>query len=103
MLRFLWVFHLDGSRYIEATGSLVTRTSLIRTHPTFPPGAALAVSGFRQNSFRANDDVPLLTGHRWFTYVRISVSDLTRSSLAFSVTLTAACSLPPQASCEGPP
>ena len=55
VLRSLWGFHLDGSLDIEATGSQVTHTSLKRTHATLTPDAALAVSGYLQNSSRAND------------------------------------------------
>ncbi len=105
VLRSLWVFHLDGSLYIEATGSQITYTSLKRTHATFPPGGALAVSGFLQNFSRANDYLPVLTPFIRFRRViggSLAFVFPSRSCLAFSVTLTVVCSLPPQAGCEGP-
>jgi len=46
VLRSLWVLHLDCSLNIEATGSRVPCTCLNRTHATFMPDAALAVSRF---------------------------------------------------------
>jgi hypothetical protein len=49
VLRPLWVLHLGGSLRIEATGSQVTHLSLKRTHATFTPDAALAVSGYLQS------------------------------------------------------
>ncbi len=94
VLKSSWVCHLDGSLIIEATGSQVTHTSLKRTHATLTPDAALAVSGLLQSLSRSTttpgfDVIPTLsTLHQWFTCVRLSVSHLTRSSLAVSVTLT---------------
>ncbi len=65
----MWVFHLDGSLHIEATGSQVTHTSLKRTHATFTPDAALAVSGFLQSLSRVNDYLPVLTSFLRFRRV----------------------------------
>ena len=90
----IYAFGGASTALIEATGSQVTHTSLKRTHATLTPDAALAVSGLLQNLSRSTtnpgfDVVPTLsTLHQWFTCVRLSVSHLTRSSPAFSLTLT---------------
>jgi hypothetical protein len=80
VLRSLWVFHLDGSLHIEATGSRVPCTCLNRTHATFMPDAALAVSRFLQNSSQGNDYPPVLTPH--YAFDTSSVVHL-RSSFRF--------------------
>ncbi len=80
VLRSLWVFHLDGSLGIEATGSRVPCMRLNRTHATFMPDAALAVSRFLQNSSRDNDYPPVLTSN--YAFDTSSVVHL-RSSFRF--------------------
>jgi len=60
---------LNVSLRIEATGSQVTHTSLKRTHATFTPDAALAVSGYLQNLSRVNDYLPVLTSFLRFRRV----------------------------------
>jgi len=76
----LWVFHLDDSLHIEATGSRVPCTRLNWTHATLMPDAALAVSRFLQNSSRDNDNPPVLTSN--YAFDTSSVVHL-RSSFQF--------------------
>ncbi len=82
--------HLRGSLYIGATGSHVPHQSLDQGHATCTPDAAWAVSRFRPDSSRKNEQPPVLTPSlRFRRFISGSLSlvsfdpYLTRSSPAF--------------------
>ena len=61
-----WVFHLDGSLRIRATGSQVPYMSPNWIHATSMPNATLTVSRLPQRLSRDNEHPPVLTSHKPF-------------------------------------
>lgn len=94
VLSHLWGFHLCFFLIIRATGSHVPHKSLYHIHAIFMPEVIWPVNRYPPDLSQGNDYpsvltlVPTLsTPQQWFIYIRLHDTHLTRSCLAFSITL----------------
>ena len=90
-----WVLHLNFSLNIGATGSHVPHKSLYQVHAAFMPDTIWAVNRFPPDLSQVNDYPLVLMSSLRFRHfisgslvVRLLGTYLTRSCLAFSLTLT---------------